>query len=189
MVYRWRMSRDRWQDDTLRRIYSKVFEFSKGEGMEKYRLRIEELAKRLAGEMHLALYDLEEKATGKGKVIVVFITKLGGVTLDECAVFSHRLSEELDSQDFITEHYYLEVSSPGIERPLRLKTHYISAINEQVEIQWQSASQRLTSKGKLVEVNPDSVVILEKETRLEIPFSAIHKARTCFIKTRTREQA
>lgn len=156
--------------------------------MEKYRSKIEEICKKIASEQHLALYDIEEKTTAKGVVIVVFVTKLGGINLDECAGFSRRLSEELDVLDFIPDHYFLEVSSPGIERPLRLKSHYISAINELVEIIWDTDGKRISSKGILQEVNPDDVTITEAENLIKIPFSAIHKAHTCFSNSKTREQ-
>jgi len=156
--------------------------------MERYRAKVEELGKKIAAEMHMAVYDIEEKTTAKGKVVVVFLTKIGGINLDECALFSRKLSEELDMLDFIPDRYYLEVSSPGIERPLKLKMHYLSAINELVEIVWDVENLRKTSKGWLQEVNPDSIVIKDKEEIIQIPISAIHKARTCFSNSRTREQ-
>jgi ribosome maturation factor RimP len=156
--------------------------------MEKYRSKVEELGRKLAAEMHLAIYDIEEKPTAKGKVIVVFLTKIGGVNLDECAVFSRKLSEEMDMLDFIADRYFLEVSSPGIERPLKLKTHYLSAINELVEVVWDKDKTRLTTMGWLQEVNPDDIVVKDKEELISIPLSAIHKARTCFSNQKTREQ-
>ncbi|MFO7659720.1 MAG: ribosome assembly cofactor RimP [Candidatus Cloacimonadaceae bacterium] len=156
--------------------------------MERYRSKVEELGKKIAAELHMAVYDIEEKTTAKGKVIVVFLTKIGGVNLDECAAFSRKLSEELDLLDFIPERFYLEVSSPGIERPLKLKMHYLSAINELVEIVWDKDEARITTKGWLQEVNPDDIVIKDKEELVQIPISAIHKARTCFSNSRTREQ-
>jgi ribosome maturation factor RimP len=156
--------------------------------MEKYRSKMEELGRKIAAEMHLAVYDIEEKTTAKGKVIVVFLTKIGGINLDECAIFSRKLSEEMDMLDFIADRYFLEVSSPGIERPLKLKTHYLSAINELVEIVWDNDKTRLTTKGWLQEVNPDDIVVKDKEELIQIPLSAIHKARTCFSNLKTREQ-
>ena len=155
--------------------------------MEKYRSKVEELGRKIAAEMHLAVYDIEEKTTAKGKVIVVFLTKIGGINLDECALFSRRLSEELDTLDFIPEKYYLEVSSPGIERPLKLKTHYLSAINELVEIVWDKDKTRLTTLGTLQEVNPDTIVVKDKEELVSIPLTAIHKAHTRFSNQKTRE--
>lgn len=156
--------------------------------MERYRSKVEEISKKIAAEMHLAVYDIEEKTTAKGIVIVVFLTKIGGVNLDECAQFSRKLSEELDLLDFIPDRFFLEVSSPGIERPLKLKSHYLTAINELVEIIWDKDKTRLTTKGWLQEVNPDDIVVKDKEELIQIPIPAIHKAKTCFSNSRTREQ-
>lgn len=156
--------------------------------MEKYRSRIEEIGKRIAQELHLALYDIEEKSTGKGKVIIVYLTKIGGINLDECAVFSRALSNELEELDIIPERYYLEVSSPGIERVLKLKMHYASAIGELVDVQWKQGDAPVLTQGILHEVNPDNIVIKDGDELIEIPISSIHKAKTCFTDSKTREQ-
>ncbi|HOD18435.1 MAG TPA: ribosome maturation factor RimP [Candidatus Cloacimonadota bacterium] len=155
--------------------------------MEKYRSKVEDLSRKIASEMRLAVYDIEEKTTAKGKVIAVYLTKIGGVSLDECAQFSRALSAELDDLDFIPERYFLEVSSPGLERALKLKSHYASAINELVEIIWEQDHTLKTTKGWLREVNPDNIVLKDREEPVTIPFSSIHKARTCFSNNRTRE--
>jgi len=64
--------------------------------MEYYRPQVEEIARRICLEQHLALYDLDEKMSGKGRIITVYLTKIGGVTLDECARFSRALGAELE---------------------------------------------------------------------------------------------
>jgi len=65
--------------------------------MEYYRARIEEIAKRVCSDMHLAVYDIEEKMSGKGRIITVYLTKVGGVTIDECALFSRALGDDWKS--------------------------------------------------------------------------------------------
>jgi len=152
--------------------------------MVQYRTAIEDMAKRICPDLHVSIYDIEEKMTQKGRIITVFLTKIGGVTLDECAQFSRALSAELDSLDLIAERYFLEVSSPGLERPLKLKMHYTSAINEFIGVQWDSSDRRVLTRGKLIEVNPDAIVIEpSEEERVRIPFNAIYKARTLFSDT------
>ncbi len=81
--------------------------------MQYYRTQIEDIAKKISADMHLAVYDVDEKMSGKGRIIIVYLTKIGGVSLDECARFSRLLGEELETFDFIPERYFLEVSSPG----------------------------------------------------------------------------
>ncbi len=148
--------------------------------MEYYRVQMEELAKKICAEMHLALYDIDEKMSNKGRIFTIYLTKIGGVTLDECARFSRRLSEVLDELDIIPDRYFLEVSSPGLERPLKLKSHYVSAINEKILVQWTDTEKRSTM-GTLLEVDQDYILLDDRGTRLEIPFKSINRAKTIFL--------
>ncbi len=149
--------------------------------MEFYRAQVEDIAKKICVEQHLALYDIDEKMSGKGRIITVYLTKIGGVTLDECALFSRALANELEEFDFIPDRYFLEVSSPGVERPLKLKSHYVSAINEKVAVQWNEGEAKRSVMGTLTEVNQDTITLDDRGTLLEIPFKAITRAKTVFL--------
>lgn len=149
--------------------------------MEYYRAQVEEIAKKICAEMHLAIYDMDEKMTGKGRIILIYLTKIGGVSLDECAKFSRALGNELETFDLIPERYFLEVSSPGLERPLKLKSHWVSAINEKVAIQWTKDEDKLSNMGTLVEVNQDTVLIDDRGVSIEIPLRAISRAKTVYL--------
>lgn len=149
--------------------------------MEYYRMQVEEIAKKICAQMHLALYDIDEKMSGKGRIITVYLTKIGGVTLDECARFSRALGQELEEFDLIPDRYYLEVSSPGIERPLKLKSHYVSAINEKVAVQFSDESEKRSVMGTLVEVNQDDIVLDDRGTVIRIALKQIARAKTVFL--------
>jgi len=101
--------------------------------------------------------------------------------LDECATFSNALGKELEIFDLIPERYFLEVSSPGLERPLKLKSHYVSAINEKVAVQFQAGEERKSIMGTLTEVNQDTIVIDDRGSVTEIPFKSIIRAKTVFL--------
>ncbi len=73
------------------------------------------------------------------------------------------------------------MSSPGIERPLKLKMHYISAINEKIVVQWHSENEKYSNMGTLLEINPDNIRIDDNGVIIEIPFSGIDRAKTVFI--------
>jgi ribosome maturation factor RimP len=149
--------------------------------MEFYRVQVEEIARKICQEMHLAVYDIDEKMSGKGRIITVYLTKIGGVTLDECAAFSSALGNELETFDLIPERYFLEVSSPGVERPLKLKSHYVSAINEKVAVQFTEGEEKKSIMGTLTEVNQDTIVVDDRGTITEIPFKSIIRAKTVFL--------
>lgn len=154
--------------------------------MEFYRVQIEEIAKKICQELHLAVYDIDEKISAKGRIITVYLTKVGGVSLDECAAFSRSLSNELDTFDLIPERYFLEVSSPGLERPLKLKSHYVSAINEKVAVQYNVGEEKKSVMGTLTEVNQDTIVLDDRGTVMEIPFKSIIRAKTVYLATERR---
>src|SRR6056297_3393529 len=99
-----------------------------------YLERLEEITKQACAEQGVALYDLELKHAAKGLVVVAYITKMGGVSVGDCRAVSRTISVVLEEEDLIEERYFLEVSSPGLERQLKLKKHYVSAIGEKIKI-------------------------------------------------------
>jgi ribosome maturation factor RimP len=157
--------------------------------MEFYRNQIEDIARRICQEMHLAIYDIEEKMSGKGRIITVYLTKIGGVKLDECADFSRALAGELEELDIIPDRYFLEVSSPGLERPLKLKSHWVSAINEKVQVQWTEGETKHSAMGTLTEVNPESITLDDRGNIIQIDLKAIARAKTVFLGEPKREKA
>ncbi|MCX7785546.1 MAG: ribosome maturation factor RimP [candidate division WOR-3 bacterium] len=98
------------------------------------------------------LYDVEFK----GKILRVSITKPEGISLDECAYVSERLSQKLDLENLIPTRYYLEVSSPGIERKLRNVSDYQGVIGNKVSIITKSGR----FVGKVQSVEASGLVIL-----------------------------
>lgn len=149
--------------------------------MAYYRSQVDSIARKLCAEQHLALYDIEEKMSAKGRIITIYLTKIGGVTVDDCAYFSRALSDELDELDIIPERYFLEVSSPGLERVLKLKSHYASAINEKVAVQWTEGDEKHSAMGTLIEVNDDTITLDDRGKVVEINFKDINRAKTVFL--------
>ena len=142
--------------------------------------KVEKVAKDICEKHHVGLYDMELKNTKKGKVLSVEITKIGGVSIDDCENVSRNLSAFLDENDLIPGKYYLEVSSPGIERNLTQKKHYVSAINEKVKVTYKTEEATKTVVGILKEVFPEHITVLVEEELEEIKFKDIKKAKTVF---------
>lgn len=80
---------------------------------------VEELATPLATARGMEIVDVDFRRQGKDWLLQVFLDKPGGVTTDDCAWVSERLGDLLDQRDPIPGRYYLQVSSPGVERPLK----------------------------------------------------------------------
>jgi ribosome maturation factor RimP len=87
---------------------------------------------------------------------------------------------ELDAEDLIPGRYFLEVSSPGLERELKLKKHYVSAINEKIKLTYSQQDKNVHIRGTLKEVLPKHIKLETLTEELIIPFSDIKKAKTYF---------
>jgi ribosome maturation factor RimP len=142
---------------------------------------LDDVAKRAALEVGVALYDVEEKQTNHGLVALIYITKIGGVSVEDCIAVNRLAGSELELLDAYKDRNTLEVSSPGLERELRYKKHYASAINEKVKVKFQAEEERVVVQGILAEVTPQAIkIIKETEEEVIIPFTSIKKARTVF---------
>ncbi|MCB5250353.1 MAG: ribosome maturation factor RimP [Candidatus Cloacimonadales bacterium] len=142
--------------------------------------RIEPAIKKACANNGVGLYDIEVKKTAKGLVICVFITKVGGVSVDDCINVNRSISVDFDADEPISSRYFLEVSSPGLERPLKFKKHYISAINELIRVTFIIDEKSQTVEGTLLEVEQDSITVDTEKEEFVIPFNSIKKARTVY---------
>ena len=130
------------------------------------------------------LVDLEFVKEGKSWYLRVFIDKPQGITIDECALISDELGEALDAcdPDPIPQAYYLEVSSPGAERPLKKEADYERAVGKYINVSlYQQLNGAKIYEGDLVELTKDTLTLeyMDKTRRksVEIPRKQIAKAR------------
>ncbi|EKD70046.1 MAG: hypothetical protein ACD_46C00661G0003 [uncultured bacterium] len=147
--------------------------------MRKIDLALQERLATLISSMGYELVGCELSPQGRNMIFRIFIDKENGVTLDDCSTVSHQVSAMLDVEDPFTGRYSLEISSPGIDRPLFELKHYQKYIGSAVRIKLKAAIlQRKQYKGRLLRVEGDNIVILVNETDQEVslPFSAIEKA-------------
>ncbi len=128
--------------------------------------------------MHGAeLYDTETVTENGNTIFRVYVTKKGGVDLDLCAEISNDISPLLDIEPPVSGQYFLEVSSPGIERRLDKPSHFENAIDERVKLKLSDGSK---IKAKIVSANEDSVTVSNRDGEQVIPYSDIRKAKTYF---------
>src|SRR3990167_9137109 len=95
---------------------------------------VENLVKPIVESEGMELVDVEYKKEGKTWYLRIFIDKNAGVTLDDCQNISYQIEKLLDVEDIISDSYTLEVSSPGIERPLKKISDYNRFKNRLVKI-------------------------------------------------------
>ena len=110
----------------------------------------------------------------------VMIDKLDGtdITVDDCAKVSHALSDMLDEKDPIENRYSLEVSSPGLDRPLTKPAHFERYIGYEIKLETEEkVENRKRFKGKIAKVTDDNVVLVMENEEYTIPFALISKAK------------
>ncbi len=96
--------------------------------------RVESLIKERIESLGYELYDVEYTKEAKNFFLRIYIDSPNGISLDDCEKVSNEINEPLDKSNIITEQYFLEVSSPGVEKILRKDKHLQSSIGEEVEI-------------------------------------------------------
>ena len=101
--------------------------------MAKIEERVEELIKDKIENIGYSLYDVEYAKEGPNYYLRIFIDSEKGIDLNDCEKVSNEINEKLDEADYIKEQYFLEVSSPGVERLLRKDRHLEQNIGKQVE--------------------------------------------------------
>lgn len=149
--------------------------------------RITELAQPILDSLGLELVDLEFRAAGRSHVLCLYIDKPGGVNLDDCAEVSRELSLVLDVEDCIPDRYSLEVSSPGLERPLKRLEDFVRFSGRLAQIktaellQDEQGNKRKTFLGTLQGVEGELVLLQLKEgQQARIPLDKIAKAHLAF---------
>jgi len=141
--------------------------------------RVWELAAPLAENEGMELVDIELRHEGSrgGRVLRVYLDKTGGPTVDDLSRVSRQLSELLDGQEVVPGAYTLEVSSPGINRPLKRPEHFARFIGKRVRIRTRDLiGGRRSFLGILQDVAGESITVTQEGTRYDIPFSAIEKS-------------
>ncbi|MFT8727943.1 MAG: ribosome maturation factor RimP [Liquorilactobacillus ghanensis] len=146
--------------------------------------KVTDLVEPILAEHHFELVDLEFVKEGKSWYLRVFIDKIGGINIEECALISDILSEKLDAQDpdLIPQAYYLEVSSPGAERPLKTERDLQRSLNKYIHVSlYQPLDGQKIYEGNLVEITSDYLVLAimqkQRQLKLKIPRKQIAKTR------------
>ena len=131
--------------------------------------KVEELVKPKVEELGYELYDVQYAKEGKDYFLRIFIDKEDGIDLNDCEKVNDGINDLLDKADYIKEQYFLEVSSPGIERMLRKEKHLEDNIGNEVEIKlFKPLNDKKEYIGSLIKFDSENITINETETNNEI---------------------
>lgn len=127
---------------------------------EIYEQKAEALLEPIVAEYHFELVDVEYVKEGSNFYLRAYIDKPEGITVDDCEVVSRAFSQKLDEEDFIEEAYIMEVSSPGLGRPLKKEKDYKRSMGKELEIRtYRTINKEKEFYGVLKKYDESSVTI------------------------------
>ena len=136
---------------------------------------IRQIAQQVAEQNNLFLIDLIVRGSESSRVIEVFIDGEKNISADECALVSREISKQIDEKELL-KSYRLDVSSPGVDRPLIYLKQYPKHLNRLFEIEFNASGSSSTFKGKLVSIE-DEVLTFQSNKEIKIKFQDIIKAK------------
>ncbi len=156
--------------------------------MAKINIRalVSEMSADFLAEHNLELYNVEFQKEGKDWFLRVYIDKSEGtegyISTDDCELVSRFLSEKLDETDPIEQNYYLEVSSPGMDRALITEEHYRRYAGQLVDVKLYSGiGGKKTYQGILKGLDENILTIEENGKTVELPFDKLAKTNLAVI--------
>ncbi|MGE7822930.1 ribosome maturation factor RimP [Paenibacillus sp. NPDC093718] len=148
----------------------------------KIKTTVEEMVQPYLDEHGFELVDVEYVKEGSNWFLRVFVDKDGGIDIDDCGLISEYLSQKLDENDPIPTAYFLEVSSPGAERPLKKKEDVTKSVGKNVFVTVYEPINGLKEfEGKLESFDNEELVIQTVKKQYVIPYAKVASARLAII--------
>ena len=136
---------------------------------ENYESRVEKYVLPLMDEHHFELVDVEYVREAGTWYLRAYIDKEGGIAVDDCEVISRKLGEWLDKEDFIDESYILEVSSPGLGRPLKKEKDFIRSMGKDVDVRlYRQIDKQKEFTGALSAYDENTVTLTMEDGSLMV---------------------
>ncbi|OXM84708.1 ribosome maturation factor RimP [Paenibacillus rigui] len=143
---------------------------------------VESLLQPFLDENGFELVDVEYVKEGSNWFLRVYVDKEGGIDIDDCGRISEYLSDRLDEKDPIPTAYFLEVSSPGAERPLKKTQDYHKAVGEHVFVTTYEPFEGLKEfEGLLQSFDEETVEVQVGKKTYRIPFNKVASARLAIV--------
>ena len=123
------------------------------------------------------LVEMQINGKAGNQTIKVFIDCEGGTTLERCTKISREFSDKLEVEDVIPGRYRIEVSSPGLDRPLKKMQDFSRNLNREVDVVYEDAMELKSFRGKIVDVSNEAVQLQGKKEFMAIPISKIKNGK------------
>ncbi len=139
---------------------------------------VENLILPVLEDLGLELVDIEYRREGRGWVLRLYIDKEGGVTLEDCSRVSRQVGDLIDIDDLIPNEYCLEVSSPGLDRPLKKEQDFIKYKDRRIQLNtFAPIDTRRNFKGTIKDFREGTLFLDAQGEPFEIPLDNIAKAK------------
>ncbi len=141
--------------------------------------KVETLLQSKIMELGYDLYDVEYAKEGKNYFLRIFIDQEKGIDLNDCEKVNDGIMDLLDEADYIKEQYFLEVSSPGIERVLRKEKHLDTAMGEKIEVSlFRPINKKKKIEGVLTGYDEENLTMTYENDEISIPRKNISQIKT-----------
>jgi len=140
--------------------------------------RVRDIAENHLKNLDIEIVDIIYRREQPGMVLRILIDKPGGVTISDCEELNNYLSEALDKEEIIHDRYTLEVSSPGLDRPIKTDRDFEKVMGRELDITtYERIDERKSHEGKLIGMDKENVVIEADGISTVIPRDKIALAR------------
>ena len=140
--------------------------------------QVEAIALPVLVELGLELVEVQYRREQSGWVLRLIIDKQEGVSHDDCTAASREIGQLLDIEDFIDQAYNLEVSSPGLDRPLKSMADFQRFVGRMAKIKTdEPIGGKRFFVGRIQQISGDTIILEVGGTELRIPFEQVSKAR------------
>ena len=149
--------------------------------MAKFEQKLTDMLRPAVEEVGKELLGCEFISAGNHSVLRLFIDHENGIEVDDCAEVSRQVGAILDVEDPISTEYNLEVSSPGLDRPLFEMSHFQAVIGETISVKLSiPLNGRRKFKGKLAAIEKDTLIVILDGDEYELIFSNVDKANLVY---------
>ena len=149
---------------------------------EDYEAKTEKLIAPIIAANHVELFVVDYVTEGQDWYLRVYIDKEGGVTIDDCQAVSRAFNEILDKENYISDQYIFEVSSPGLTRPLKKEKDYEKSLGRLIDIRlYKPVEGKKEYTGVLKEYNKDVIMIEADNSMITIERSNLSMIRWAYV--------
>ena len=144
--------------------------------------KVEELLKYIINNLGYEIYDIIFEKEAKDFYLRIIIDSEKGISIEDCEKVTNGINDKLDEVDYIKEQYFLEVSSPGVERVLRKEKHFLNRIDKKIIVKLYNKAEngKKEIEGILKEYNNEFIIIQTQENKIKIDNKNIATAKTVF---------